>query len=84
VVKGLRNGRILLGDPAGGARAMSVAAFEAIWVNRVLFVIHNQRQLARFNQPSDWQHQPVAPLAKGLSFEGLGFLAVTKLGPADF
>ncbi len=84
VVKGLKDGRILLGDPAGGARTLSVDAFMAIWVNKVLFVIHNQREQARFNQYADWQYQPAAPLAKGISLEGLGYLGVTKFGPADF
>ena len=46
VVKGVRDGRVLLGDPARGTRAMSRERFEALWDNGVLFVIHNRRELA--------------------------------------
>jgi hypothetical protein len=84
VVKGLKDGRILLGDPAGGARALSVDTFKAMWVNPVLFVIHNRREQARFNVAGDWMYQPSAPLAKGLLTDGLGYLSVTKFGPTDF
>lgn len=84
VVKGLRDGRILLGDPAGGTRAISIAAFEAIWSNKVLFVIHNQRNKARFNLLADWQVTPKAPVNYGLSLDGPGFMALEKFGPGDF
>lgn len=84
VVKGMQDGRILLGDPSGGARAMSIAAFESIWSNKVLFVIHNQRQLARFNQLADWQVTPKAPIPQGLSLDGSGFMAMQKFSPGDF
>jgi predicted double-glycine peptidase len=84
VIKGLRDGRILLGDPAGGSRALSIAAFEALWSNKVLFVIHNRRDKAQFNLAADWQVNPRAPLSQGVNLEGLGFLALTKFGPGDF
>lgn len=84
VIKGLKDGRILLGDPAGGTRAMTVATFESIWVNKVLFVIHNQRGLARFNQTVDWQYQPSAPLQQAMGAQALGYLVWNKLGPTDF
>ena len=84
VVKGLQDGRILLGDPSGGSRAMSIPAFEAIWSNKVLFVIHNQRQMAKFNQVADWQAMPKAPIGQGLNLDGSSFMALDKLGPSDF
>src|SRR4051812_30029468 len=31
VIKGLRDQRVLIGDPSGGTRAMSQKAFEALW-----------------------------------------------------
>lgn len=84
VIKGLKDGRILLGDPSGGARAMSIASFESIWSNKVLFVIHNPRQHARFNLPADWQLTPKAPLKQGFGLDGLGFMALDKFSPGDF
>ena len=83
VVKGLRDGRVLLGDPARGTRAMSRARFEALWDNRVLFVIHNRRELARFNQPRDWRTAPPAPMDMGIQREGLRNVAMPRRGPGD-
>ncbi|WP_454830799.1 C39 family peptidase [Pseudoxanthomonas wuyuanensis] len=83
VVKGLRNGRVLLGDPARGTRAMPRSRFEALWDNRVLFVVHNRREMARFNQVSDWRTAPPAPLDMGIQRDGLRNIAMPKRGPGD-
>lgn len=83
VVKGLKNGRVLLGDPARGTRAMPKSRFEALWDNRVLFVIHNRRAQARFNQAQDWRTAPPAPLDVGLHRDGLRNIAVPRRGPGD-
>lgn len=83
VVKGLKNGRVLLGDPARGTRAMPRSRFEALWDNRVLFVVHNRRELARFNQASDWQTAPPAPLDMGIQRDGLRNITVPRRGPGD-
>ena len=83
VVKGLRDGRVLLGDPARGTRAMPRSRFEALWDNRVMFVVHNQRQRARFNQARDWQTAPPAPLDMGIQRDGLRNVTVPRRGPGD-
>ena len=83
VVKGLRNGRVLLGDPARGTRAMPRSRFEALWDNRVMFVVHNQRERARFNQASDWKTAPPAPLDMGIQRDGLRNVTVPRRGPGD-
>ncbi|KGM54105.1 peptidase C39 [Lysobacter arseniciresistens ZS79] len=83
VVKGVRDGRVLLGDPARGTRAMSRERFEALWDNGVLFVIHNRRELAGFNQPRDWRTAPPAPLQTGVGRRGLGDVVIPKFGPGD-
>ncbi len=83
VVKGLKNGRVLLGDPARGTRAMPRSRFEALWDNRVLFVVHNRREQARFNQPRDWRTAPPAPLDIGIQREGLRNVTVPRRGPGD-
>jgi predicted double-glycine peptidase len=62
VVKGVGNGRVLVGDPAMGTRALSMERFRRLWVNGILFVVHNRRDDARFNLASDWRHAPAAPL----------------------
>ena len=84
VVKGMRDGRVLLGDPSSGARTLPRQAFEEIWVDKLLFVVHNQQNLARFNVDAEWQRVPRAPMASGLQDDGLAPRALGKLGPNDF
>lgn len=84
VVKGVRDGRVLLGDPSAGTRVVTVAAFEAMWVNQLLFLIHSHREQARFNAPQDWRFAPPAPLSAGLVNDGLAGVAMPKLGSTDF
>ena len=57
VIEGLDATRVLVGEPAKGIRAMSRAQFDSIWIDCLLFVIHNRIGQARFNQRSegeDW------------------------------
>ncbi|MEO6435595.1 MAG: C39 family peptidase [Tepidisphaeraceae bacterium] len=85
VVKGLRDGRVLFGDPASGTRSMPRAAFESRWVNQILFVVSNHQASARFNAATDWQAAPRAPignLAGGPT--GTAAIALPKFGSADF
>lgn len=84
VIKGVADGRILVGDPSSGARAMTRAAFEAAWVGKLLFVIHGYRGKAAFNVPAEWRAAPAAPLATGIGRDGLGTVTMPKLGPGDF
>ena len=84
VIKGFRNGRVLVGDPATGTRSMSRESFEEKWQDHVLFVIHNRHEMARFNDPRDWHVAPEAPLYTGIPREGLFSVVVPKLGPGEF
>lgn len=84
VVKGLRDGRVLLGDPAGGTRAMTQAAFKALWVNPVLFVITNKQDVAVFNASADWRVTPSAPVGGSIARDSLASIVIPKFGPADF
>ena len=84
VVKGVQGERVLLGDPAGGTRALSRQGFEEIWQNRLLFVIHGRPGKARFNETADWRVAPQALLAEGISRDSLRDVTVPKLGTSDF
>lgn len=83
VVKGMRGGRVLVGDPARGTRAMSRVQFERLWDNRVLFVVHNRRSIAQFNHPRDWRTAPPAPMEMGVQREGLRNIVMPRRGPGD-
>jgi predicted double-glycine peptidase len=84
VVKGIRDGRVLIGDPSGGTRAMVRPAFDKIWVNQILFVISNHEDVAGFNLESDWRVSVRAPLGNGIDRQGLGQLVTPKFGGSDF
>jgi len=84
VVKGVRDGRVLIGDPSTGLRVVAQRQFEEAWVNRLLFVIHNRRGEARFNLDRDWRLAPRAPLQAGLAHDGLMQVVMPKHGPGDF
>jgi predicted double-glycine peptidase len=84
VIKGVQADRVLIGDPANGTRAMPREVFDAAWPSRLLFVIHNHMESARFNLASDWRAAPRAPLASGVNRDGLASVFMPKNGPGDF
>lgn len=83
VVKGYKNGRVLIGDPARGTRSMSKRRFDDMWKNHIVFVIHNERDRAIFNSPRDWAVAPAAPISEGIERNGLGPIVMPKRGPGD-
>jgi predicted double-glycine peptidase len=84
VIKGMAGERILVGDPSSGARALTRTAFEAIWVGKLLFVVHGFTGNARFNTAADWRAAPVAPLLDAAWRDALVPMGASKLGPGDF
>lgn len=83
VVKGLLGGRVLVGDPAVGLRRMERGEFERAWGNGVLFVVHNRRELARFNDRRDWGIAPLGPLELAVQRSGLQTVVMPRRGPGD-
>lgn len=84
VIKGIRNGRVLFGDPASGTRALPRADFESMWVNQILFVITNRQDAAKFNLAADWRASPSSPIDGSINLQGLTGTALPKFGPSDF
>ncbi len=84
VIKGLRDNRVLLGDPARGTRSLPRREFEAMWKSRLLFVVHNRMNSVRFNLAQDWRASPRAPLAGGLNSNGLAGITLPKHSTGDF
>jgi predicted double-glycine peptidase len=78
VVKGIRRGSVLLGDPALGTRLVARAEFEEMWDNGVLFIIKNKPEVGRrfFNTEEQWQHLAQAPLGAALSNDDLAGLTI--------
>jgi predicted double-glycine peptidase len=83
VIKGLRDGRVLVGDPAMGTRSIPRRQFEAAWKTHLVFVIHNRRAMAVFNSPDDWRVAPLAPLGLAIDRRGLDNIVMPRRGPGD-
>jgi predicted double-glycine peptidase len=84
VIKGVRLDRILVGDPAGGTRAVARPQFESMRVNQILFVITNRPEVARFNVAAEWNAAPGAPMIDGVNRDGIAASLLMKRGPSDF
>ena len=84
VVKGIRDERVLIGDPSGGTRAIAKKTFESMWINRILFVVSNHQDIAAFNQNSDWRVAVQAPIGSGVNRDGIAHLVMPKFGSSDF
>jgi hypothetical protein len=66
VVKGVRNGRVLIGDPALGLKTYSRDEFIHMW-NGVVFAIHGGSGVtATYNREEEWRPWAVAPLGMPL------------------
>jgi predicted double-glycine peptidase len=83
VVKGLRHGNVLLGDPAKGSRVVPRSEFEKMWEKRIVFVITDRRDGVAFNSKDDWRYM-AAPLGEAVGRESLGGILLSRPGPNDF
>jgi hypothetical protein len=73
VLEGVKDGRILVADPALGTRALSTEEFQKDW-NGIFFVVLNDPQKARasFNRDTDWAAQPRGPVGLAQNGANLG------------
>jgi hypothetical protein len=83
VIKGLQDGKVLVGDPSMGSRVLSVREFEGLWANRIVFVITNKRDVAVFNATVDW-NAGKAPLGMAVVRESLANTMLFMRGRNDF
>jgi uncharacterized protein len=83
VIKGAEDGRILLGDPSSGARAVTRERFMELWANKLMFVVHKYPGKVAFNSADDWRAAPRAPLGNGINNEQYS-QSLPKFGPGDF
>lgn len=72
VLKGIRGDKVLIGDPALGAKLMTREDVEKIWTG-VFFTIASdvKEAQAEFNRKDDWAAQASAPLGWAMSRESL-------------
>lgn len=68
VIKGVEDGRVLVGDPAVGLHAYTIAEFKQVW-DGLVFVIHDDAHPTNhhnFDSPVEWgmlHHAPLEPAA---------------------
>jgi predicted double-glycine peptidase len=84
VIKGIADGRILIGDPSSGTRTIGLERFRELWSSKLLFVIHGYDGAVAFNRDTDWRAAPLAPLAQGMARNTLDAVSIPKFGPGDF
>ncbi|MBP2157857.1 MULTISPECIES: C39 family peptidase [Asticcacaulis] len=71
VIKGVRDGRVLVGDPALGLKTYTKAEFAAMW-NGVIFAVHaSNRTKAAYNRDEEWTPYAIAPLGSPLTDDSL-------------
>ena len=85
VLRGVRDGNILLADPAIGSITVPREQFEVIWDGTVL-VARANIQVARenFNSMRDWEPWPTAPITRGVDRSGLGMFVLSLPGRNEF
>ena len=75
VLKGVRDGWVLVGDPALGLHQIPQGEFLRMW-NGIAFAIHGKAGASRFNLAAEWEAKPVAPLGAG--YEVVSIDALTR------
>jgi len=82
VIKGLQDGRVLVGDPARGVEVMAQADFLQLWKDGIVFAIRNADATGRqhFNVAAEWKLRPAAPVGSGIDRTGLASFTVMLPG----
>lgn len=72
IIKGIRDGEVLTGDPALGNRIYPIEKFKQMW-SGVIFLIRNDAKLARsnFNHQRDWRVRQKAPFGTAMTRDSL-------------
>jgi predicted double-glycine peptidase len=80
LIKGIKDDRVLIGDPAGGNRVEKRSDFEEHWDHAVL-IVKSDAEYAQttFNQDKDWSIQVRAPVA--VTFHQQGLVAGSAASP---
>ena len=63
VLEGIRNGRVLLSDPANGMRSEPIGVFEDQWSGVFFLILSNVEEAQQvFNSSGKWAAAPAAPM----------------------
>jgi predicted double-glycine peptidase len=84
VVKGVKNGEVMVGDPAAGLKLYRRADFEKLWTNGILFVVRSRADVARRHFNSEWVNIARAPISHAMSRDSLANVTLLRPGGNDF
>lgn len=62
VIKGVRDGKVLIGDPALGLKTYTYDEFEKLWNGIVFVILEADGQQVAFNREDEWRPWTSAPL----------------------
>lgn len=83
VIKGIEDGRVLLGDPALGVRHVDVRAFAKMW-NGIYFALNAPpKSSTAFSSPDEWALAPRAVFMGSMEPVSLQALALTRPFPGE-
>jgi uncharacterized protein len=85
LIKGIDGERVLVGDPAQGARIVGRAQFEAMW-NGMLFVLRSESEIGQqsFDRKEAWRVLAAAPLDAARFRQDLGSFTLNLPGRGEF
>lgn len=86
IIKGVSSEEVLVGDPTLGVKVMPRDEFEAMWGNRILFLIHGKKDIAakHFQDQQEWALRVKAPLGSAVDRASLGQFNMLQPGRWDF
>lgn len=86
VIKGISDGKVLVGDPALGLKAFPRDEFESMWQNGILFIITNKPDVGKsnFNTAKVWNAFPKTPWGTAVALDSLSSLTVEIPRPNEF
>jgi predicted double-glycine peptidase len=79
VIKGIRNGRVMVGDPARGLLKIKEERFMEVWKNGLVFAIHNADEIGRqhFDSDREWALMPSYDRDQAISRAGLASFTIS-------
>lgn len=84
VVKGVKNGEVMVGDPGAGLKFYRRSDFEKLWTNGILFVVRSRADIARTHFNSEWGYIARAPLGHAISRDSLANVTLLRPSGNDF
>ena len=84
IIKGVKNGEVMAGDPAAGLKVYRRADFEKLWTNGIIFVVRSRTSVAKKHFNAEWSNIARAPVGDALSRDTLANITLLRPTANDF